>query len=80
MPPDILDYPTSSDIMVREGSNVSMRCAASGSPRPSIMWRREGGEMISNTLNGTGKVITVHTYFNQTTHKHDILPHLLNTV
>ncbi|KAL1464422.1 hypothetical protein WDU94_004071, partial [Cyamophila willieti] len=53
VPPDILDYPTSSDIMVREGSNVSMRCAASGSPPPSIIWRREGGEMISNSVNKT---------------------------
>jgi Immunoglobulin I-set domain. len=58
VPPDILDYPTSSDIMVREGSNVSMRCAASGSPPPSIMWRREGGEMITNSFNNTGKLPT----------------------
>lgn len=46
MPPDILDYPTSTDMVVREGSNVSLRCAATGSPEPTIAWRREGGEMI----------------------------------
>ncbi|KAF7278903.1 hypothetical protein GWI33_007850 [Rhynchophorus ferrugineus] len=47
VPPDILDYPTSADMVVREGANVSLRCAATGSPEPSIMWRREGGESIT---------------------------------
>ncbi|GJQ77103.1 hypothetical protein Trydic_g23673 [Trypoxylus dichotomus] len=46
VPPDILDYSTSTDMVVREGSNVSLRCAATGSPEPSIAWRREGGEPI----------------------------------
>ncbi|KAF0710828.1 neurotrimin-like, partial [Aphis craccivora] len=47
VPPDILDYPTSTDMVVREGGNVSMQCAASGFPSPSITWRREGGHSIS---------------------------------
>ncbi|XP_039276201.1 limbic system-associated membrane protein isoform X2 [Nilaparvata lugens] len=46
VPPDILDYPTSTDMVVREGSNVTLRCEASGSPAPSITWRREGSETI----------------------------------
>ncbi|PNF32524.1 hypothetical protein B7P43_G02446 [Cryptotermes secundus] len=46
LPPDILDYPTSTDMVVREGTNVTLRCAATGSPQPSIIWRREGGEAI----------------------------------
>ncbi|KAL4090610.1 hypothetical protein QTP88_025409 [Uroleucon formosanum] len=46
VPPDILDYPTSTDMNVREGSNVSLRCAASGSPAPNITWRKEGSENI----------------------------------
>lgn len=46
VPPDILDYPTSADMVVREGSNVSLRCAASGSPSPNITWKRENGELI----------------------------------
>ncbi|CAB3373947.1 Hypothetical predicted protein [Cloeon dipterum] len=46
VPPDILDYPTSSDMVVREGSNVTLKCAASGSPQPIIQWRREDGGMI----------------------------------
>ncbi|XP_050100843.1 lachesin-like [Anopheles aquasalis] len=47
VPPDILDYPTSTDMVVREGSNVTLRCAAVGSPIPTILWRREAGENIS---------------------------------
>ncbi|GLH14851.1 Lachesin, partial [Gryllus bimaculatus] len=46
VPPDILDYPTSTDMVVREGSNVTLRCAATGSPQPNITWRREAGESI----------------------------------
>ncbi|XKL68974.1 hypothetical protein PGB90_006743 [Kerria lacca] len=46
VPPDILDYPTSTDMVVREGSNVSLRCAASGSPAPNITWKRENSEII----------------------------------
>ncbi|XP_039276210.1 lachesin isoform X1 [Nilaparvata lugens] len=46
VPPDILDYPTSTDMVVRENSNVTLRCAASGTPSPNIVWRREAGETI----------------------------------
>ncbi|PSN55276.1 Lachesin [Blattella germanica] len=46
VPPDILDYPTSTDMVVREGTNVTLRCAATGSPPPIVTWRREGGESI----------------------------------
>ncbi|GLH09351.1 Lachesin [Gryllus bimaculatus] len=46
VPPDILDYPTSTDMVVREGTNVTLRCAATGFPQPNITWRREAGEPI----------------------------------
>ncbi|XP_062142347.1 limbic system-associated membrane protein isoform X1 [Drosophila sulfurigaster albostrigata] len=46
VPPDILDYPTSTDMVVREGSNVTLKCAATGSPEPTITWRRESGVAI----------------------------------
>ena len=52
MPPDILDYQTSTDMVVTEGSNVTLRCAAKGSPVPSITWRREDGHSI-RYINGT---------------------------
>lgn len=47
VPPDILDYPTSTDMVVREGSNVTLRCAATGTPEPTVTWRRETGGTIS---------------------------------
>ncbi|XP_050463168.1 neurotrimin-like isoform X2 [Cataglyphis hispanica] len=47
VPPDILDYPTSTDMVVREGSNVTLRCAATGTPEPTVTWRREAGGSIS---------------------------------
>ncbi|XP_054008666.1 neurotrimin-like [Hylaeus anthracinus] len=46
VPPDILDYPTSTDMIIKEGDNVTLRCAAVGSPTPNITWRREDGETI----------------------------------
>ncbi|GAB0091888.1 opioid-binding protein/cell adhesion molecule homolog [Sergentomyia squamirostris] len=46
VPPDILDYPTSQDMIVREGYNVSLNCAAVGSPEPTITWRRERGKPL----------------------------------
>ncbi|XP_012261483.3 opioid-binding protein/cell adhesion molecule homolog isoform X2 [Athalia rosae] len=46
VPPDILDYPTSTDMVVKEGSNVTLRCATTGSPPPTITWRREDGRPI----------------------------------
>ncbi|CAD6999236.1 unnamed protein product [Ceratitis capitata] len=55
VPPDILDYPTSTDMVIREGSNVTLKCAAVGSPTPTITWRREGGEPIPLPNNSEGK-------------------------
>ncbi|XP_047347784.1 limbic system-associated membrane protein-like isoform X3 [Vespa velutina] len=46
VPPDILDNSTSTDMVVKEGSNVTLRCAARGSPQPNITWKREDGELI----------------------------------
>ncbi|XP_014216945.1 opioid-binding protein/cell adhesion molecule homolog [Copidosoma floridanum] len=46
VPPDIIDYETSTDQVVREGTNVSLRCSATGSPLPTITWRREDGKPI----------------------------------
>lgn len=45
-PPDILNHPTSSDMVVREGSNVTLQCAVTGSPIPSITWKKEDGSEI----------------------------------
>ncbi|XP_061927853.1 lachesin isoform X6 [Apis cerana] len=47
VPPNIEDYQTSSDVIVREGANVTLTCKATGSPKPSISWKRDDGSMIS---------------------------------
>lgn len=33
-------------MVVKEGSNVTLKCSATGSPPPTIMFRREDGEPI----------------------------------
>lgn len=40
VPPNIEDSLTSTDIVAREGSNVTLKCRASGSPAPLIKWKR----------------------------------------
>ncbi|XP_076675466.1 lachesin isoform X2 [Andrena cerasifolii] len=47
VPPNIEDYQTSSDAIVREGANVSLTCKATGSPKPNISWKRDNGFQIS---------------------------------
>lgn len=66
VPPDILDYPTSTDMVVREGANVNLRCVAKGSPPPSIAWKRESGEPIRLLTGEEGKkLIYLHCiYYN----------------
>ncbi|XP_046812120.1 lachesin-like [Lucilia cuprina] len=46
IPPNIDDSLTSSDVIVREGDNVTLRCKAKGSPEPSIRWKRDDGLRI----------------------------------
>lgn len=45
-------------MVVREGSNVNLRCVAKGSPEPVIAWRREGGEPIKLITGEEGKYLT----------------------
>ncbi|GIX84241.1 protein CEPU-1 [Caerostris darwini] len=60
VPPRISENVTSSDTDVREGSDVSLRCDASGSPSPHIKWRREDEKDITI---GLKKVPTVEGQF-----------------
>uniref|UniRef100_A0A8D9AQU8 Neurotrimin n=1 Tax=Cacopsylla melanoneura TaxID=428564 RepID=A0A8D9AQU8_9HEMI len=41
VPPNIDDSLSSSDVIVREGANVTLSCHASGSPPPVIKWKRD---------------------------------------
>ncbi|XP_064474479.1 protein amalgam-like isoform X2 [Ornithodoros turicata] len=47
VPPDIVGSQSSSDVLVREGSNVTLVCRAKGYPAPQITWRREDGQPLS---------------------------------
>lgn len=42
-------------MVVREGSNVTLKCAATGSPEPTITWRRESGVPIELASGEEGK-------------------------
>ncbi|KAI9555418.1 hypothetical protein GHT06_017933 [Daphnia sinensis] len=58
VPPDIIYSESSTDTIIREGSNVSLTCAGSGYPQPHILWRREDsasitrGKLKSNSFDG----------------------------
>ncbi|KAH7955502.1 hypothetical protein HPB52_001052 [Rhipicephalus sanguineus] len=55
---------SSSDVVVREGSNVTLTCKARGYPRPTITWRREDNEPIplGAWKNGKKTQTLVQTY------------------
>ena len=46
VPPVILEAQTSNDMVVREGTNVTLTCKAKGYPDPYVMWRREDGRFV----------------------------------
>ena len=53
VPPVIIESLTSNDMVVREGTNVTLTCKAKGFPEPYVMWRREDGdEMAISGENG----------------------------
>lgn len=47
VPPNIDDSLSSSDIIVRENSNVTLKCRAHGSPQPTIKWKRDDNSKIN---------------------------------
>ncbi|XP_024945941.1 lachesin isoform X10 [Cephus cinctus] len=47
VPPTIISKETSTDMVVRETSNVTLTCKATGYPEPYVMWRRENGKEIN---------------------------------
>ncbi|KAK2583266.1 hypothetical protein KPH14_009276 [Odynerus spinipes] len=47
VPPSIIDKDTSTDMVVREATNVTLTCKAKGYPTPFILWRRADGKPIN---------------------------------
>lgn len=51
---------TSTDMVVREGTNVTMVCRATGYPEPYVMWRREDGQEF-NCNGESGEFLYIYT-------------------
>ncbi|XP_026485484.1 neurotrimin-like isoform X1 [Vanessa tameamea] len=56
VPPSIIDNMTSTDMVVREGTDVTLVCQASGYPEPYVMWRREDGQDFNYNGDSVGVV------------------------
>lgn len=54
MPPNIDDSISSSDVIVREGANETLTCRATGSPQPSVKWKRDDNSKIAINKTRTG--------------------------
>ncbi|GJQ66794.1 hypothetical protein Trydic_g18563 [Trypoxylus dichotomus] len=55
VPPNIDDSLSSSDVIVREGANETLTCRATGSPQPSVKWKRDDNSKIN--INKTLSVV-----------------------
>lgn len=44
-------------MIVREGHNITLTCAATGSPEPVITWRRERNKPLLSIGSEEGKII-----------------------
>lgn len=55
VPPNIDDSLSSSDIIVREGANITLKCKATGSPAPTVKWKRDDNSKIAINKSLIGK-------------------------
>lgn len=55
MPPKIDEEFSSSEVTVREGSSVALRCRATGNPKPDIRWKRDHDLKIHTSPDDGGK-------------------------
>jgi hypothetical protein len=63
VPPTIEDSASSSDVIVREGSDLSLTCQARGSPTPSVKWRREDGRKISTNKSFSSEYFSFYSLY-----------------
>ncbi|GFY52339.1 ig-like domain-containing protein [Trichonephila inaurata madagascariensis] len=50
VPPSFLDSETSSEVLAREGTNITLSCRVRGHPTPTITWRREDGQTLMTNI------------------------------
>ncbi|XP_035206950.1 protein CEPU-1-like, partial [Stegodyphus dumicola] len=50
VPPSFIDSETSSEVLAREGTNVTLSCRVRGHPAPTITWRREDGQALMSNI------------------------------
>ncbi|XP_051154279.1 lachesin [Leptopilina boulardi] len=62
IPPDIMDDRSSDGLVAREGGNIRLKCVATGTPEPTVTWKREDGRSISIRENGSKKVTAFSKY------------------
>ena len=46
VPPSINDSVSSRDVVAAEGARTELHCSASGTPQPTITWRREAAGLL----------------------------------
>lgn len=55
IPPDIMDDDSSNGLVAHERGNIRLKCVATGTPKPTVTWKREDGRSISLRENGSKK-------------------------
>ncbi|XP_054016111.1 lachesin-like isoform X1 [Hylaeus anthracinus] len=58
IPPDIMD--DESAMVTHEGGNIRLRCVATGSPKPTVTWKREDGKNIIFRQDGQKQSTKTH--------------------
>ncbi|XP_012216916.1 lachesin-like [Linepithema humile] len=64
IPPDIMDDESADGMVTHEGGNIRLRCVATGSPKPTVTWKREDGRNI--ILREDGQKQSLKTFVGET--------------
>ncbi|CAK9798992.1 Lac [Anthophora plagiata] len=64
IPPDIMDDKSAGGMITHEGGNIKLKCVATGSPKPTVTWKREDGRNI--VIREDGQKHTIKNYVGET--------------
>ncbi|XP_043603600.1 lachesin-like [Bombus pyrosoma] len=64
IPPDIMDDKSAEGMVTHEGGEIRLKCVATGSPQPTVTWKREDGRNI--ILREDGQKQSLKTYVGET--------------